>query len=61
MVILAAAAVIIIAITMSYSVVAALTWIACMAFGIQWSWLLALGVWAVLMLLSMAFKSNGKR
>lgn len=36
---------------LGYLVVAGLTYIICLAFGLSWSWLMALGVWATCVLL----------
>lgn len=35
----------------SYLIVAGLTYLICLGFGLEWSWLLALGVWAACVLL----------
>lgn len=40
------ALIIVAALGASYLVVAALTYLMCLGFGLEWSWLLALGVWA---------------
>ena len=37
--------------------VAGLVWLVCWAFGLSWSWKLAIGIWAVMMLVAAAVKS----
>ena len=45
----------------SYFIVAGLTWLVCLGFGFEWSWLLALGVWAACLILRWIFEAaNGK-
>lgn len=41
----------------SYLLVAGLTFIVSLAFGFAWSWLLALGVWAVCMIIRWVLKA----
>lgn len=36
---------------LSYLIVAGLVWIICFGFGLEWSWLISLGVWALLILI----------
>lgn len=40
----------------SYFAVAFLVWLICLAFKISFSWLLALGIWAILFLIGTAVK-----
>lgn len=41
---------------LSFLLVAGLTYLVCLAFDIAWSWLLALGVYALIVLIGMAIK-----
>lgn len=50
--------VIIFAVGLSYLIVAGLTYLICLGFGLAWSWLLALGAWALILLLRSIFKSS---
>lgn len=46
------------AIAVSYFVISFFVWLVCVAFGFTFSWLLALGVWAIICLVGFATKSN---
>lgn len=43
---------------LSYLVTAGLVYLVCLGFGFEWSWMLSLGIWALLILLKMVFKSS---
>lgn len=43
----------------TYLIVAFLSWLVCVAFGIKWSWLLALGIWAAMALIRMVLPKRG--
>lgn len=43
-----------------YLAVALLTFVVCAAFGFEWSWLTALGVWAAIILIRMALHGRGE-
>lgn len=45
---------------LSYLATAGLVYLVCLGFGFEWSWLLSLGVWALLILLRSVFKSSSK-
>lgn len=45
---------------LSYLLTAGLVYLVCLGFGFEWSWLLSLGVWALLILLRSVFKSSSK-
>lgn len=46
---------------LSFLISAGLIWIVCWAFGLAWSWKLALGLWVVMLLISSAVKSHNSR
>ena len=48
-------------VVISYFANAGLVWAVCWGFGWTWSWKIATAVWAVEWLLSLTFKSRGKR
>ena len=54
------AAIVAAVLTMSIGITAALVQIICWAFGLTFKWRYALGIWAVLVLLSGIFKGNSK-
>ena len=43
----------------SYLIVAGLVWVVCFAFGLEWSWLISLGIWVILILLKGIFSIEG--
>lgn len=43
---------------LSYFVTAGLVYLVCLGFGFEWSWMLSLSVWALLILLKLVFKSS---
>lgn len=43
---------------LSYLATAGLVYLVCLGFGFEWSWLLSLGVWALLILLKQIFGSS---
>lgn len=43
---------------LSYLGTAGLVYLVCLGFGFEWSWLLSLGVWALLILLKQIFGSS---
>lgn len=43
---------------LSYLIIAGLTYLVCLGFGLPWSWLMALGVWALIVLIRYVFKSS---
>lgn len=43
---------------LSYLAVAGLVYLICLGFGLEWSWMLSLGVWSLIVFLNMAFKSS---
>lgn len=45
---------------LSYLLTAGLVYLVCLGFGLEWSWLLSLGVWALLILLRSMFKNSSK-
>ena len=45
----------------SYLGTAGLVYLVCLGFGFEWSWLLSLGVWALLILLRSIFKSSSNK
>ena len=45
---------------LSYLLTAGLVYLVCLGFGLEWSWLLSLGVWALLILLRSVFKNSSK-
>lgn len=45
----------------TYLVVAGLTYLICLGFGLTWSWLLALGVWALIVLLKIVISGSLKK
>lgn len=45
---------------LSYLLTAGLVYLVCLGFGFEWSWLLSLGVWALLILLRSVFKNSSK-
>lgn len=45
----------------SYFANAGLVWVICWGFGWTWSWKLSTAVWAVEWLLSLTFKSRGRK
>lgn len=45
---------------LGYLGTAGLVYLVCLGFGFEWSWLLSLGVWALLILLRSVFKSSSK-
>lgn len=47
-----------ICLAISFFGTAGLVWVVCWAFGLSWSWKIALGVWAVLCLISGAVKTT---
>lgn len=49
---------IILALALSFFGTAGLVWLVCWAFGLAWSWKIAIGVWAVICLVSSAVKST---
>lgn len=51
---------VILVLAIGYIAVALLTFVVCAAFGFEWSWLTALGVWAAIVLLRMALPDRGK-
>lgn len=52
------AAIIILTMAASLIVTAGLVWLVCWAFNLLWSWKIAIGVWALIFLLSAIFKST---
>lgn len=54
-------AVILITFGLSFLISAGLIWVVCWAFGLAWSWKLALGLWVVMLLISSAVKSHNSR
>lgn len=42
----------------SYLAVAGILWLVCLGFGLEWSWLLSLGVWALLILIKGGLSIN---
>lgn len=48
-----AIAIVIISTVISFSVVAGFTWLVCIGFGFEWSWLLSLSVWASICIFSL--------
>ena len=58
MLFLAVAAVLLCA-ALSVGITGLLVWVVCWAFGLEWSWKLAIGVWAVLSLIAGAVKATG--
>lgn len=46
------------AIAASYLVISLFVWLVCVAFGFTFSWLLALGIWAIICLVGFITKSN---
>lgn len=47
-----------ICLAISFFCTAGLVWVVCWAFGLTWSWKIALGVWAALCLISGAVKTT---
>lgn len=45
---------------LSYLLTAGLVYLVCLGFGLEWSWLLSLGIWALLILLRSVFKNSSK-
>lgn len=45
---------------LSYLLTAGLVYLVCLGFGLEWSWLLSLGVWALMILLRGVFKNSSK-
>lgn len=45
----------------SFAVIAGLVWIICWAFALTWSLKIVIGVWAILMLLSMVFGKSSRK
>lgn len=45
----------------SFAVIAGLLWIVCWAFALTWSLKFVIGVWAILMLLSMVFGKSSRK
>lgn len=56
--ILIAILIIAICLAISFFSTAGLVWVVCWAFGLLWSWKIALGVWAALCLISCAVKTT---
>lgn len=54
-----AAAILLVSCGLYYLVVASLTWVACIAFGFEFNWLLPIGVCAVIALLGLAVDKGG--
>ena len=52
--------VIVITLAVSFFCTAFLFWLACYAFGWEWTWKASLGVWAVIVLIKDIFKRSGK-
>ena len=50
-----------ICLAISFFGTAGLVWVVCWAFGLSWSWKIALGVWAALCLISGAVKTTASR
>lgn len=47
---------------LAYFIIAGLTFLICFAFGFEFSWMYALGIWAIYLLLSFIFRGlRGKR
>lgn len=46
---------------LGYLITASLTYVICYCFGWQWSWLIALGVYFVIILIRWTFHSNSER
>ena len=46
---------------LAYFIVAGLTYLICLAFGFPWSWLIALGVYAVIILIKLFFGRSGRK
>lgn len=44
-----------------YFIVAGLTYLICLAFNLPWSWLTALGVYAVILLIKLFFGRSGRK
>lgn len=42
----------------SFSITSGMIWVVCWAFGLAFSWRLAVGIWVVLIILRSIFKSN---
>lgn len=49
---------VILVLAIGYLAVALLTFAVCAAFGFEWSWMIALGVWAAIVLLRMILPSR---
>lgn len=47
-------------VALSYLATAGLVYLVCLGFGFEWSWLLSLGVWALMILLRGVFKNSSK-
>ena len=45
----------------SYLATAGLVYLVCLGFGFEWSWLLSLGVWALIILLKQVFKGSSDK
>lgn len=45
----------------SYLGTAGLVYLVCLGFGFEWSWLLSLGVWALIILLRQVFKVSSNK
>lgn len=46
------------ALGISYLATAGIVWLICLGFGLEWSWLLSLGVWALLILIKGGLSIN---
>lgn len=45
----------------SYLCIAGLVYLVCLGLGFEWSWLLSLGVWALIILLRQVFKVSSNK